>query len=170
MKAFSKFLILLVLVLGLTFIAWKVLETSLFNEEDDITPSPMSGVVAPAANTQVEPPPIQNQEDLYQSTSSDEPPPPLETQADSLTCQASVTIIGKIYDLKESGKTLDEANEFISNDDSVPDAQVSSFIEFANTLWNSPAEKIVPKAAFLKNFLQQCQSLEKEQKAAPAAQ
>ncbi len=51
MKAFGKFLLLLVLVLGLAFIAWKVLETSLFNEEDDITPSPMSGVVATAGNT-----------------------------------------------------------------------------------------------------------------------
>jgi len=161
MKAFSKFLLLLALVLGITFFAWKVLETSLFSDEDEPTP-PVSGVIVPSPSTQPEPPPIQKQEDLYQSTSSDEPTPPLASSS-NFTCQASVTIIGKLYDLKNAGKTQEEANEFISNDNSIPDEQVGSFIEFANTLWNSPANKIVPKTQFLDNFLQQCQSIEKEQ-------
>ncbi|MFV9473083.1 hypothetical protein ACM5Q9_01470 [Advenella sp. RU8] len=161
MKAFGKFLILLALVLGITFFAWKLLETSLFNDEDEPTP-PVSGVIIPSKITQHEPPPIQKQEDLYQSTSSDEPAQPLVASS-NFTCQASVKIIGKLYDMKNAGKTQDEANEFISNDNSVPDDQVGSFIEFANTLWNSPANKIVPKAQFLDNFLQQCKSLEKGQ-------
>ncbi|MDY0271718.1 MAG: hypothetical protein RBR37_04350 [Advenella sp.] len=161
MKAFGKFLLLLVLVLGITFLAWKLLETSLFNEEDEAAP-PVSGVIVPSPTTQPEPPPIQKQEDLYQSTSSDEPVPAVVSSG-NFTCQASVTIIGKLYDLKNTGKTQEEANEFISNDNSVPDEQVGSFIEFANTLWNSPADKIVPKTQFLDNFLQQCQSIEKAQ-------
>lgn len=147
---------------ALRFFAWKLLETSLFNEDDEISP-PISGVIAPSPAPQSEPPPIQKQEDLYQSTSSDEPAPPLVSSS-NFTCQASVQIIGKLYDLKNTGKTQEEANDFISNDSSVPDEQVGSFIEFANTLWNSPSDKIVPKNQFLDNFLQQCQSIEKEQK------
>lgn len=161
MKAFGKFLLLLALVLGITFFAWKLLETSLFNDEDEPVP-PVSGVIIPTQTTQPDPPPLQKQEDLYQSTSSDEPAPPLASSG-SFTCQASVAIIGKLYDLKNGGKSQEEANEFISNDNSIPDEQVGSFIEFANTLWNSPSDKIVPKTQFLNNFLQQCQSIEKEQ-------
>lgn len=161
MKAFSKFLILLVLVLGATFLAWKLLETSLFNDEDELPP-PVSGITTPSPSPQPEPPPVQKQADLYQSTSSDEPAPSPAASSD-FTCQASVQIIGKLYDLKNAGKTQEEANDFISNDNSVPDEQVGSFIEFANSLWNSPANKIAPKKQFLDNFLQQCQSLEKEQ-------
>lgn len=161
MKAFGKFLLLLAVVLGITFFAWKLLETSLFNDEDELAP-PVSGVVVPAQTTQSAPPPIQKQEDLYQSTSSDEPAPSVASGS-SFTCQASVAIIGKLYDLKNAGKSQEEANDFISNDNSIPDEQVGSFIEFANTLWNSPSDKIVPKTQFLNNFLQQCQSIEKGQ-------
>ncbi|MFA5704060.1 MAG: hypothetical protein WC982_11160, partial [Advenella sp.] len=63
MKAFGKFLLLLALVLGITFFAWKLLETSLFNDEDEPVP-PVSGVIIPAQTTQPDPPPLQKQEDL----------------------------------------------------------------------------------------------------------
>lgn len=56
MKAFGKFLLLLAVVLGITFFAWKLLETSLFNDEDELAP-PVSGVVVPAQTTQSDPPP-----------------------------------------------------------------------------------------------------------------
>lgn len=59
MKAFGKFLLLLAVVLGITFFAWKLLETSLFNDEDELAP-PVSGVVVPAQTTQSDPPPYKN--------------------------------------------------------------------------------------------------------------
>lgn len=168
MKSFIKLLILLVVAAAIAFGAWKILETTLFNDDD----------VEPPQQTELhQPPPPQpappKQEDPYQNAQGDDASS--DAAPITLTCTDASKIIGSLYDMRVNGKTQEEANEAVSNNDIIPDERVSSFIEFVNQLWSTPKEKITDKARFIKNFTANCEKLTQDAPApagsqAPAAQ
>ncbi len=162
MKSFIKLLILLVVAAAIAFGAWKILETTLFNDDD----------VEPPQQTELHQPPPQpappKQEDPYQNAQGDDASS--DTAPVTLTCTDASKIIGSLYDMRVDGKTQEEANEAVSNNDAIPDERVSSFIEFVNLLWSTPKEKIADKARFIKDFTANCEKLTQDTPAAAGSQ
>ncbi len=166
MKSFIKLLILLAVAAAIAFGAWKIVETTLFNDDD----------VEPPQQTELNQPPPQpappKQEDPYQNAQGDDAS--TDSAPATLTCADASKIIGSLYDMRVQGKTQEEANEAVSNNDSIPDERVSSFIEFVNLLWTTPKEKIADKSRFIKDFSANCEKLSQDTPAAgaqaPAAQ
>lgn len=160
MKSFIKLLILLAVAAAIAFGAWKIIETTLFND-DDVDPPQQSELHQPPP--QPAPPP--KQEDPYQNAQGDDASS--DTAPSTLTCGDASKIIGNLYDMRVNGKTQEEANEAVSNNDSIPDERVSSFIEFVELLWTTPKAKITDKSRFIKDFSANCEKL--MQAPAPAA-
>jgi len=160
MKSFIKLLILLAVAAAIAFGAWKIIETTLFND-DDVEPPQQSELHQPPP--QPAPPP--KQEDPYQNAQGDDASN--DSAPSTLTCGDASKIIGSLYDMRVNGKTQEEANEAVTNNDSIPDERVSSFIEFVESLWSAPKAKITDKARFIKEFSANCEKL--TQTPAPAA-
>lgn len=159
MKSFIKLLILLVVAAAIAFGAWKIIETTLFND-DDVEPPQQAELHQPPP--QPAPPP--KQDDPYQNAQGEDASN--ENAPITLTCTDASKIIGTLYDMRVDGKTQDEANEAVSNNDAIPDERVSSFIEFVNLLWSTPKDKIADKSRFIKEFTANCEKLTQETPAA----
>ncbi len=162
MKSFIKLLILLLVAAAIAFGAWKIIETTIFNDDDVETPQ-QSDLHQPPP----QPAPPQKQEDPYQNAQGDDASS--DSAPDTLTCTDAGKIIGTLYDMRVNGKTQDEANDAVSNNASIPDERVSSFIEFVGLLWSTPKDKIAEKGRFIKDFTANCEKLERTAPATPAA-
>lgn len=158
MKSFIKLLILLLVAAAIAFGAWKIIETTIFND-DDVEPAQQSELHQPPPA----PAPPQKQEDPYQNAQGDDASS--DSAPATLTCTDASKIIAELYNMRVNGKTQDEANEAVSNNESIPDQRVSSFIEFVELLWSTPKDKIAEKNRFIKDFTANCEKLER---AAPA--
>ena len=159
MKSFIKLLILLLVAAAIAFGAWKIIETTLFNE-DDVEPPQQSELRAPPPA----PVPPPKPEDPYQNAQGDDSSN--DSAPATLTCTDASKIIAQLYDMRVDGKTQDEANEAVSNNTAIPDERVSSFIEFVQLLWSTPQDKIAEKDRFIKDFTANCEKL--AQGASPA--
>jgi len=162
MKSFIKLLILLLVAAAIAFGAWKIIETTIFNDDDVETPQ-QSDLHQPPP----QPTPPQKPEDPYQNAQGDDASS--DSAPDTLTCTDAGKIIGTLYDMRVNGKTQDEANDAVSNNASIPDERVSSFIEFVGLLWSTPKDKIAEKGRFIKDFTANCEKLERTAPATPAA-
>ena len=162
MKALIKLLILLAVAAALAFGAWKVVETTLFNDDD---------IEAPQGSEMHQPPPQPappaKQEDPYQNAQGEDASN--DSAPSTLTCTDATKVIAGLYDMRVKGESQEQANEAISNNESIPDERVASFIDFVNLLWSTPKEKIADKSRFLKEFEANCQRLSKDNNGAPAA-
>ncbi|HBP30513.1 MAG: hypothetical protein ACTIKR_13820 [Advenella sp.] len=162
MKSFIKLLILLLVAAAIAFGAWKIIETTLFNDDDVELPQQSELRQPPPAPV---PPP--KQEDPYQNAQGEDASN--DSAPVTLTCIDASKIIAELYDMRVNGKTQDEANEAVSNNTAIPDERVSSFIEFVELLWSTPKEKIVEKNRFIKDFTANCDKLAQAASSAPAA-
>lgn len=162
MKSFIKLLILLLIAAAIAFGAWKMIETTIFND-DDVDPPLQSELRQPPPA----PAPPQKQEDPYQNAQGEDASN--DSAPVTLTCTDASKIIGELYDMRVNGKTQDEANEAVSNNAAIPDERVSSFIEFVELLWSTPKDKITEKNRFIRDFTANCEKLEQAAPSAPAS-
>lgn len=156
MKLFGKFLMLLAIIAVIVLVGWKLLDNTLFGTEDP--PVVESSQSLPRAPAPVVEPPTLSTDDVYSSTTGEESLAP----SPNLTCEAADDIVGKLYDLRVADKSEEEVLEFISNDENIPDEQVPSFFNFAKSLWATPKEQLVTRETFVKEFMDQCRSVEQE--------
>ena len=162
MKSFGKFLLLLAFIGALLLISWKLLDSSLFDAQEDPPALTSSQTLPSEAPKPVEPPTLSS-DDVYSSTSADDSniaPSP------NLTCEAADEIVGQLYDLRMADKTEEDVAGFITNDDNIPDEQVDSFLNFAKSLWATPKDQLVARDAFIQQFMQQCRGIEQENQSA----
>lgn len=154
MKSLGKVFFLLIIVGLIVFAAWKVIDSTLFADENTTLP--------PATQIVQTPPPVQEPETLtqdqaFESTSDDTSAATAEIK---LTCQVADTIITKLYDMRASHADYDQAVDFIHNNEDIPSSQVDAFVDFAHTLWNLPIGKLGSKETVLTSFNARCQQLE----------
>lgn len=161
MKSLSKFLTLLVVIAVILLVGWKLLDSSLFETIEDPPAIEASQSLPASPSPPVEPPTLSS-DDVYSSTTADESIAP----SPNLTCDAADAIVGKLYDMRVEGKSKDAVTDFISNDDSIPDEQVESFLGFAKILWKTPKDQLVNRTHFVEQFMKQCRRIEQESKPA----
>ncbi|MGO1767342.1 MAG: hypothetical protein ACTH1W_08710 [Advenella sp.] len=155
-------LILLLVAAAIAFGAWKIIETTLFND-DDVEPPQQSELRAPPPA----PAPPPKPEDPYQNAQGEDSSN--DSAPVTLTCDDASKIIADLYDMRVNGKSQDEANEVVSNNAAIPDERVSSFIEFVDLLWSTSPDKIAEKDRFIKDFTANCEKLAESPSPSPAA-
>ncbi len=160
MKALGKVLFLLIVVALIAFGAWKALDSTLFADDE---PTPVVNGTA-TLPTNVPPPATEpkplSEDEAFASTSADTDTDPEDLK---LSCEAADNILSELYDMRQEGKSYDQALNFLQDDGSIPEEHVNLFVGLANSLWSSPKDQLRPKAEITEQFSEQCLKIEQTQ-------
>lgn len=159
MKALGKILFLLIVVALIAFGAWKALDSTLFADDE---PTPVvngTAILSTNIPPTTEPKPL-SEDEAFASTSSDTATDPEDLK---LSCEAADSILSELYDMRQEGKSYDQALNFLQDDGSIPEEHVNLFVTLANSLWSSPKDQLRPKDEITEQFSEQCLKIEQAQ-------
>ncbi|ETD70427.1 hypothetical protein V757_07935 [Pelistega indica] len=158
MKAIIKVLMVLGILGLVTFGAWKVLDSTLFAEEDTDTSTPAITADANINNEAQNKPKTMSKDEAFSQTSDDDNGNDTNEQ---LTCEAANDTIQKLYDMRMKDKPVSDALTYIEDEATIPEQYLEAFKTFSNLLWSTSKDHIKPLSELREQFSEKCLNAEK---------
>ena len=157
MKSLIKFLILILVVLAVGFIAWSAIDKSLFGDAElQIPPQEETGIPTKPAPA-LEAPTSISSEEAFGTTADSSP-----ARAMDISCTNASEAIGIIYDMHMENKTTAEISQYLAGLEKFNQTEIEIFNEITESIKNAPSEQLLSRQEMVEQFKLQCEAVESE--------
>lgn len=155
MKSLIKFVILVLIVLGIGAAVWFAVDRSLFADaEQQIPPQEETGIPAITPQASVEAPAAMSDQEAFQSTSEST----VDATVETISCGPASEAIGRVYDMHTQGQSSEAVGQYLAGLDQLNPLEYDIVSQAAESITTSPADQLLPRTQLIEEFKSFCEA------------